>query len=99
MKTGYFIAVGRKAVFLETDATIKSKKVVFEMINAIGNYRGLCKETIERCQNDKPTYERIQREMQAATLEEKETPNVGKWYNIKGRNFGGGYDISEIIVA
>ena len=97
MKTGYLLNIGKKEVFLESTSETKSKNTVLKMIESVGKYRGLCDDMIKRCQGDEYTYKRIQREMARVTLEEKET-NGEKWYSIRGKYFGGGYDIDEIVI-
>lgn len=96
--TGYFLTVGPRAFFLETQATKRTAKTAREMITAIGHCRGFCPELIERIKADPETVTRIQKDMNAATLTKKYTDGVGVWYSISGRYFGGGYSPDEVQI-
>lgn len=98
MKTGYFISIGKKAVFLEANNASKNPAIVKAMIKAICNYRGFCEDMTSRCLSDPECYKRISHDMQPATLELKEC-KFGKYYSINGGYFGGSYDLDEIITA
>ena len=98
MKNGYFISIGKKAVFLEASNARKNPATVKAMIKAICNYRGFCEDMTNRILSDPECYKRISHDMQPATLELKECSH-GKYYSINGGYFGGTYDLDEIITA
>jgi hypothetical protein len=98
MKKGYFIAIGKKVIFMETENSRKNPSTVKAMIQAICAYRGFCEDMMARILADKECYERIQKDMAAVTFEEKEC-NSEKYYSIHGKGFGGSYSLDEVIVA
>lgn len=95
---GIFLTMGRRAFFLESGATRKTKNVVLKVIEGLCKYRGFCPELTARALNDKGLYKEIQYIMDFATLERVHNAAIGDYYKITGRNFGGGYDLNEIII-
>lgn len=99
MKRGYFLTIGKKALFLEAATDRKNPSTVKAMIKAICVYRGFCEDMTARILADKECYTKISHDMQPATLELKELSNGVRYYSIKGDYFGGTYDLGEIIAA
>ena len=95
---GIFLTIGNKGFFLESGATCKSKNVVLKVIAGLCKYRGFTPEITQTILNDINVYKDIQYKMTFATLEWVNAPTYGDYYKITGRNFGGGYDLNEIIL-
>lgn len=98
MLKGYFLVIGKKAIFMESGSEKKNPAVVYSMIEAAAKYRGLCEDWIDRIKNDKQTYKRIQQDMIAATLEYNSIDGTDYYY-ICGKGFYGNYNPETIIMA
>lgn len=95
---GYFLTIGSKGHFIESENMRKTAALARLTIKYIGRGRGFCEDLITRIKNDPATVKRIQHDMQHATLTKKYTVGVGLWYSISGRDFGGGYDPDEVTI-
>ena len=86
MKYGYSLTAGNKLYFMSTSATRKTKSVVNEFIEKLGQYRGLCDDVIDRCKADSQCFKDVQRKMDLCTLELKSTGKID-YYQIIGSNY------------
>lgn len=86
MKQGYSVITGSQLYFMPTDATRKTKIVVNEFIERMGQAKGLCDDLIERCKADADCFKLMQFKMSPCTLEERTTCTI-KYYHIEGKGF------------
>ena len=103
MRKGFLFTQGRTEIFLVSDAQRKTDNVARAIIDTLATVRNIPAEVVERAKLDPPTLKDFKRRTDAATLEEKTTPNGTKYYTISGKNFSLNYPAedfcNDVIVA
>ena len=111
MNKGFSMTVGNKIYFLISDKKNITNNIVKIFINKICDIRGFSQELREKCLEDKATLDDIKYEIQSDCIIEKKhivyvnesiTKEIGEteedYYYISGKNFGGSYDINEVVI-
>ena len=75
MKKGFLFTQGRKEIFLISDAQRKTDNVARAIIDIVATTRNVPAEVVQRAKADAYTLKDFKRRTDAATLEEKTTPN------------------------
>ena len=110
MNKGFSMKVGNKMCFLISDKKNITNNIVKIFINKICDIRGFSQELRKKCLEDKTTLDAIRYKIQSDCIIEKKhivyNENVAKeigkteedYFYISGKNFGGSYDINEVII-
>ena len=110
MNKGFTMTVGNKMYFLISDKKNITNDIAKVFINKICDTRGFSQEIREKCLKDKATLDDVKYKLQSnCTIEKKHivynkdvAKKIGKteedYYNISGKNFGGSYDINEVVI-
>ena len=114
MNKGFSMAVGNKIYFLISDKKNITNNIVKIFINKIcaisGFSQEFSQELTEKYLEDKATLDDIKYKIQSGCIIEKKhivyNENVAKeigkteedYYYISGKNFGGSYDINEVVI-
>lgn len=109
MNKGFSMTTGNKMYFLISDKKNITNNIVKIFINKICDIRGFLRN-LKKCLEDKATLDDIKYKIQSDCIIEKKhivyNENVAKeigeieedYYYISGKNFGGSYDINEVVI-
>ena len=78
---GYYMVVRDKGYFLHTTAQSKTKTIVQKMIAQIGAVRGISRDMVYRCMQDKECIDYIRQEMVQADM-----IKIDGHYRIENKN-------------
>lgn len=98
MIKGYLVVLSDSAVFMKTGTTRRTPATVKAMLKAICKMRNFSEETTERILNDRECYERIQYQMESATLEIREHHGETYFY-VETASHRGGYTWESLHLA
>ena len=94
-KVGFYMTMGDKGLFYESDGTNITDKVARAFINAICDYKGIGDAIRKKSLYDKPTLIVFKRRIDKAIIEEHITDSGYKYYSIKGNNFTANYPVND----
>lgn len=94
-KVGFYMTMGNKGLFYESDGTNITDKVARAFINAICDYKEIGDAIRKKSLYDKPTLTEFKRRIDKAIIEERITDSGYKFYSIKGNNFTAIYPVDE----
>ena len=101
-KIGFYMTLGNKGLFYESDGTNITDKVARAFINRICDYKDVGDAIRKKALYDKPTLHDFKRRIDKAIIEEHTTDSGYTYYSIKGNNFTACYPVpdfeSDIIV-
>jgi hypothetical protein len=86
MQRGYSMTSGSRLYFMPSTKLRKTVGVVNEFIERYCKHKGICDDLMNRCKNDKASFETFRYRLTPCTLEVK-TAGEFEYYHIEGKNF------------